>query len=437
MANNYKGLKKSLVYQQDVKDCGVACLLTAIKFHGYHSSLERLRELSGTNDTGTSLYGLKQAANQVGFESEAFYAENTQELLDHEGLMILHVVKNDKYEHFLLVCPDKSQNSFIIADPDGKVLKMSPSELSEIWFSKALLSLKRTDELKLPKQDNHKVLDWLKPILIAHQNKLLIIIVLGLFSAILAFSTAIFTEKLVDDLLPTRNSSLVIKGILVWSLLLFSSIGLGVLHRVAIMKFSIKFNTDITHHFFEKLLFLPKVFFRSKKTGDLITRMEDIEEIEGGVISWIESGIVSTLIILFSIILLFTYDLQLATINTFFLPSLFITTLWLRSQIIQAQRKAMVAHGLSNANYVDVITGIDAIKAQHLEKKFTRLAVDFYYLFRKRIFDSEMTGLKFGTVIQVITFLNTVLIISLSSLKVLQGSLEIGNMFAIISILLL
>uniref|UniRef100_UPI00404838BF peptidase domain-containing ABC transporter n=1 Tax=Roseivirga sp. TaxID=1964215 RepID=UPI00404838BF len=434
--NKWKAFNKSFTRQFDNKDCGVACLSTAIRYSGHYASLEYLRELSGTSDTGTSLLGIKQAANSVGFDAEAYYADSVTELSNCNDLMILHVLKYDSFEHFILIKKDDTKNGqFLVADPDDGVAKMSLEEIDSIWKSKALVILKLPSELNLPNQETQsKVLTWLKPLLFRHQNKLIIVAVLGIMSALLAFSTAIFTEKLVDNLLPTRDTGVLLKGVLVWAVLLSLAIILGYLHRIATIKFSLEFNTEVTQHFFSKILFLPKMFFRSKKTGDLVTRMEDIEDIERGVVSWAQSGFVNTFVVLFSVLILFTYDVELAGISTLFLPLLFIITLWLQKKIIASQRQAMISHGLSNANYVDVISGIDTIKSNNLEEPFSKRSIDFYYTFRSKVKDSQILGLKFSTLIQVVTFLSSITIIGLSSIKVLQSQLEIGNMFAIISI---
>lgn len=63
-------LRKTFVMQHDQTDCGVACLLSLIRYYGGDCTLEKLRELSGTNTEGTSLLGLYQAAGQTGFTAE-------------------------------------------------------------------------------------------------------------------------------------------------------------------------------------------------------------------------------------------------------------------------------------------------------------------------------------------------------------------------------
>ena len=57
--------------QLDYMDCGPTCLRMVARFYGQHHSLEALREKAFLGKQGTSLLGLSQAAEQLGFRSEA------------------------------------------------------------------------------------------------------------------------------------------------------------------------------------------------------------------------------------------------------------------------------------------------------------------------------------------------------------------------------
>lgn len=71
MVMRMKELNKTFVLQHDASDCGVACLLSIIiRYYGGSTTLQYLRELSGTTKQGTTLLGLYQAAGQVGFDAK-------------------------------------------------------------------------------------------------------------------------------------------------------------------------------------------------------------------------------------------------------------------------------------------------------------------------------------------------------------------------------
>ena len=88
---NKKHIEKTHTLQLDQSDCGVACLMSLIKLNGGNNSIEKLRELSGTTKQGTTMLGLYQVANQIGFTAEGCEAE-LNALIEHKQPVILHVV---------------------------------------------------------------------------------------------------------------------------------------------------------------------------------------------------------------------------------------------------------------------------------------------------------------------------------------------------------
>ena len=59
-------MKKYIVLQDRIKECGSACLLSIIKYYGGSVSLERILELTKTTKEGTNFYNLGIAANEIG-----------------------------------------------------------------------------------------------------------------------------------------------------------------------------------------------------------------------------------------------------------------------------------------------------------------------------------------------------------------------------------
>ena len=133
-------LEKTLVLQQDQTDCGVACLLSLINFYGGTSNLEKIRELSGTSRQGTTLLGLYQAANDLGFKAEGCEAD-IEALIEHEAPVILHVVVEEYMQHYI-VCYGFFEDQFVIGDPARGLEFMGKRELEEIWKSKTCLVFK-------------------------------------------------------------------------------------------------------------------------------------------------------------------------------------------------------------------------------------------------------------------------------------------------------
>ena len=93
-----KELKNSWVRQHDQSDCGVACLASVLRYFGGDESMEKLREVSGTTKSGTTLLGLYQAAATFGLIAEPFEAD-IPNLKKQTDPCILHIVKEGHLQH--------------------------------------------------------------------------------------------------------------------------------------------------------------------------------------------------------------------------------------------------------------------------------------------------------------------------------------------------
>ncbi|NDK18095.1 MAG: peptidase [Flavobacteriales bacterium CG03_land_8_20_14_0_80_35_15] len=55
--------------QSDFKDCGPTCIKIIAKHYGKIISIQKLREISETTREGSSLFGLSEAAEKIGFHT--------------------------------------------------------------------------------------------------------------------------------------------------------------------------------------------------------------------------------------------------------------------------------------------------------------------------------------------------------------------------------
>lgn len=127
---NIKNIKQSFIIQNDQSDCGVACLLSLTNYYSGTITIEKLRELSGTTKQGTTLLGLYQAANQIGFDAKGNEA-GIKSLIEHGEPVILHVLMNQRLQHFV-ICYGYEEDHFIIGDPGKGIQNYSKKELEKI-----------------------------------------------------------------------------------------------------------------------------------------------------------------------------------------------------------------------------------------------------------------------------------------------------------------
>lgn len=427
-------IKKTFVLQQDQSDCGVACLLSLINYYKGTNSLEKLRELSGTTITGTTLLGLYQCANQVGFTAEAFEADmpNLKALKEP---CILHVLMEGNLEHYI-VCYgyEHDSSTFIIGDPGKGLTQVTELELDQIWQSKALLKLIPKDSFELKKQQHNAKWLWFKQLIKDDLNILTITMVLGVLATVLNLATAIFSQKLIDNILPSGNQQKLIISLVLLFLVLLIRVGLTFIRQHFLLLQSKDFNNRIVGSFFDALVHLPKSFFDSRKTGDMITRMNDTARIQEN-IAYISGSVFIDIIILFTTsFFLINYSLSIALITFAFIPIIVLVILSYTKPIKNHQKNLMMASALNESNYIDTINGIMVIKAQGEEHFFTQKIKTVYANFQDKSFALGKLGNRFSITTDIISVVLSLVLITVASFMVLNKQLKVGEMMAIISL---
>ena len=81
-----------------------------------------LREISGTSNTGTTLLGLYQAAERMGFDAKGAEANGIPDLIEHGNPCILAVIMDKVLQHFV-ICYGYESGKFIISDPARGIVR--------------------------------------------------------------------------------------------------------------------------------------------------------------------------------------------------------------------------------------------------------------------------------------------------------------------------
>ena len=429
------GTKGLFVQQQGESDCGVACLLSIIRYHGGDTSLERLRELSGTSIQGTSLLGLQQAANTLGLQADAFEVDDL-EVFKKEATFpcILHVVIDEKLEHYVILIAPPSGGQGAVFDPANGFDTWSEEKLLSVWKSRAVLLLNPTESFERVPQGIQKKIAWFKNIIREDTPMLVIAAVLGIALAALGMATAIFSQKLLDEILPKHQMQRLWLGMALLTVLLLARAGISYLRGFFLLRQSRDFNTRMMDDFYDKLLRLPKTFFDTRKTGEIITRLNDTRRIQQ-VISYLTGNVViDILVLLVSAVFIFSYSVIIGCVALLSIP-LFGFLIWrFNDRIIKHQKAVMSQYASTESHFVDAITGISTIKSTNKESLFSTIGKAYYQVFQQKVYELGTLGNRYGLWNEILNALLIILILSLSAFMVLQKGIKIGEMMAIISI---
>lgn len=425
--------RKTFTLQKDQSDCGVSCLQSLIRFYGGAIPLEKLRELSGTNITGTTVLGLYQAANQLGFDSEGNEAD-IQALIDHGEPLILHVLIDEKLQHYVICYGYDLQKGFLIGDPAKGISFYSTKNLKKIWQSKVCLTLRINEQFVKSNEMKSTKITWFKRLLVEDKKLLIFSLLLGVGVAILNMATAIFSQKLIDDILPSKKISHLIGGIVLLSFLLLVRVLLSSLIGFLLTKQTQDFNNRIIQYFYSNILALPKPFFDTRKIGELTARLNDTNRIQRVIQIIINNFVIDVLMVLSSFILLFYYTWLIGLVALIAMPVYFILVYSYNKKIIQSQKEVMQGYAMSESHFISSMQGIDVIKNHDKVSFFDTLNKKIYGAFQEKVYNLGVLNIKIGIYsgIAAVVFLTS--IISIASTMVWNNEMQLGELVAVLSI---
>lgn len=431
-----KKIKSCFVLQQDESDCGVACLLTIIRFYGGNDTFENLRRLSGTTPIGTSLLGLQQAASNVGFISEGCEA-NLESLLNHKAPCILHVTTENNLHHYIVYfgtvskATKEKETIFLVGDPAKGIIELKFDELLRIWKSKACLILEPSNTFKEKQFIETEKMNWFRELLQEDYPFLIIAALLGIIIAALGLTMSLYSQHLIDNILPHKSYKKLFTGIALVFILLIIKEGMNMLRTFLLLQQSKEFNVRIINNFFSKLLKLPKSFFDSRKIGDLTARLNDTARIQKVITQITGNILLDSLIVIVTILFIFYYERNAGIFVIFALPFFFFLV-YRNSKVISfRQREIMSTYAMAESNYISTLQGIEPIHNYNKQDLFTTLNNIVYKNYQQKVFILGKMQLSISFLINALATLLICGLLTYLSTQVLKGYLKIGELMAI------
>ena len=330
--------------------------------------------------------------------------------------------------------PGVVKGLYLIGDPVKGLEYMSAEQLQKIWTSRNLLLLEPGERLEQWQQQRRKKLYLLKELLKDDVHLLYVALALGVVCALLNLSTAVFSQQLVDQILPGRRFTALYLGLGSLGLLLILKGVFSYLRQDLLIRQGYGFNLRLMGRFYRSILYLRKSFFDQRQTGDLTARLSDSLRIQQAVSYVMGDMAIQSLLMVVTLTFLFIYCWPIALGCLCMIPVIFGVVAFFQGDIVQGQRDVMIAHARNESNYVDSIRGMHTVKVMNRQPFFAATAAAFFRGLQDAMQRLGRTRIRFGLVLEVVTSLYLLLIIGWASTMVLHGRLHIGGLIAILQL---
>ncbi len=316
------------VKQRDYSDCGVACLAAVASHYDMRLSVAQLRQLTGTDQSGTSVFGLVEASKQIGFLAKAVKAE-ADELSTVAFPAIAHVIVREAHFHYVVLLRT-TRNYVKVMDPaTGRLSKYSLHEFKGMWTG--VLVLLAPGSALEPSNKQSSRLSWYLRLLKPHRSTLIQALFGAILGTFLALTGSFYIQKVVDSVIVESNAQLLNLLSVCMLLVLAFQVVLNIGQNLLLTKSGQNLDLTLILSYYRHLFTLPQTFFDGMRVGEMVSRINDAVKIRTFLNQQGATFIISALTLVFAVLVMFVFSLQLALLSLAFLAIysvLFVFAIW-------------------------------------------------------------------------------------------------------------
>lgn len=271
---------------------------------------------------------------------------------------------------------------------------------------------------------------WFTPLLKKYKTSLLLVFIASLLAQLFGLAIPLLLQQIIDKVLSQGNlSSLNVLGTVMILLALFQGV-LQALRAYIFVDTTDRMDLTLGSAVIDRLLALPLSYFEKRPVGELSQRLGELNTIRSFLTG---TALISVLNIIFAsvyLVVMFLYSPLLSGVALSTFPIYLAIVFGVAPIYKHLIRKRAVASARTQSHLIEVIGGIQTVKAQHFELTARWKWQDRYRSFVNEGFKSVALGTTAGEVGNFLNQLSGLLVLWVGMWLVLKGEFTLGQLIA-------
>ncbi|WP_448380467.1 peptidase domain-containing ABC transporter [Gloeomargarita sp.] len=320
-----------------------------------------------------------------------------------------------------------SPQELVLGVPDQGIVRRRPSEwLATVGDEVTLLTLKKTAHTPQARFG----LSWFWPSIWRYRRVLLEVFVASFFVQLFSLANPLMIQIIIDKVLVQNSiSTLNVLGILLIGIAVAEAV-LSAIRTYLFVDTTNRIDMTLGAAVIDHLLRLPLRYYERRPVGELATRVNELEQIRqfltGTALTVVLDAVFSVVYIVVMVVYSWLLTLiALATVPLFVLLTLLAAPMIRRQLRTKAERNAE-----TQAYFVEVLSGIQTVKAQNLELSSRWEWQTRYARYVSAGFQTVITSTTAGALSHFLHQLSGLLLLWVGAFLVLKGELTLGQLIA-------
>ncbi|OYD95451.1 ABC transporter ATP-binding protein [Nostoc sp. 'Peltigera membranacea cyanobiont' 210A] len=421
-------MKYQVVTQHSEEDCGAACLASIAKHYQRNFTLNHIREAVGTGQLGTTLLGLRRGAEALGFNARSVRASN--EILDKMNQAPLPAIIHWRGYHWVVLYGQKGKK-YIVADPAANIRYVSKKELTEAWSDKVMLLLE-PDSVRFYAQPDDKIDGFGRFVrrVLPYGNILFEAFLCALIIGLLSLASPILLQILTDDVLVRGDTQLLAGVIIAVVVMNLVSSSLKLVQYNLIAHFAQRLELGLILEFARTILRLPLTYYESRRSGEIVSRLQDIQQINQLISQAIISLPSQLLIAAVSLSFMLFYSWKLTLVGLIIAIVMSLSTIIFLPTLQQKIRSVLVLDAENQGVLVESFKGALTLKTTTAAPQFWEEFQNRFGRLANQTFRTVQIGIINGIFSSLVSSIGSISLIGFGSILVINKELSIGQLLA-------
>ncbi|MGS1000838.1 type I secretion system permease/ATPase [Burkholderia glumae] len=403
-------------------DPALACLVVIARFHGIATDTAQLRHAAARGEQPFDSDALILTARSIGLKARR--VPFSVDRLDRSPLPALCIGHDGKH--------------FIVARKDGDaVVAFEAGSTQPVLLSKDDTARRSTGYMivfasrasltgELAKFD----FSWFIPAVVKYRRLLLEVLGISLILQVFGLVTPLMFQVIMDKVLVSRTfNTLAVVGVTLFVCSTFEVI-LTALRNFIFSHTTNRIDVELGARLFRHLIALPLPYFGSRRVGDTIARVRELENIRNFLTGQALTAVIDLFFSIVFIAVMCLYSIWLTVVVVLSLP----LYAGVSAALVPALRQRLnekFARGADNQSFlVEAVSGVETVKAMSVEPQFTKkweMQLAAYVASGFRVTQLGNIGQQ---LIQYIGKLVSLATLILGAKFVIDGKLTIGELIA-------
>ncbi|MCC0178592.1 peptidase domain-containing ABC transporter [Waterburya agarophytonicola K14] len=404
-------------------DSGVACFQMLSKYFGMPFRKEVIKRVlkEQLERTPTLSLPLCGAVSELMGLSPQLINIPAQAITRLEGPCLV------TWQDGLALIYELTENELVIAVPELGVRRYKPEDFIETWGDGGeVLLLKKTKDTPQERFG----LNWFLPALQKYKRVLIEVFIASFFVQLFQLANPLMIQVIIDKVISQNSPSTL--GYLIFFLIVINVFEalLTTLRTYLFVDTTNRIDLSLGSEIIDHLLRLPLRYFERRPVGEISTRVNELERIRQFLTGTALTVVLDCIFSVIYVAVMFLYSPLLTAVTLAIIP-VFIALTLIFSPTIRRQLRVKAERNAETQSYlVEVLTGIQTVKAQNIELRSRWKWQERYARYVSTGFKTVITSTLAKSASDFLNKLSRVILIGMGAYLVLDGKLTLGQLIA-------